>query len=226
MDALKFLASQRNWECKLSSEGIKIYAPSQTQAMWACEEFFDDLALTALKFYGKVTLSSVQNPDFSIEIHDFMWRSNTKDIMNNIVRPKIYLGEVKIYTPQFLYTLASLTEGSGERLGLVRVQDNLQIAVTAGMSAHLGSFDLQPNTKVKREEYWYLPDLHEFTRVWQRDLSENGVLEFKYKALTNAVINKTDWSQFTTRYKLIRDGNEYYHYAQILDVASIAAPAA
>ena len=26
-------------------------------------------------------------------------------------------------------------------------------------------------------------------------------------------IDKTDWSQFTTRYRLIRDDSEYYHYA-------------
>lgn len=149
---------------------------------------------------------------------------NFGDMSNDTLLAKLYLGEVQIYTPHFLKTLAELTERSSDRLALVRVRDNLQLAITAGMNTHLRTFDLQPNTKVKREEYWYLPDLHEFTRTWQRDLSEDGYIDFTYKALTNAIIDKTDWSQFTTRYKLLRDGNEYYHHAQVLDIKPIASP--
>ncbi|MBR8840286.1 MAG: hypothetical protein DSM106950_41425 [Stigonema ocellatum SAG 48.90 = DSM 106950] len=226
MDALKFLTSQRNWECRLSPDGIKIYAPSQRQAMWACEEFFDDLALTALKFYGKVTLSSVQNPDLSIEIHDFMWRSGAKDIMNNIIHPKVYLAEVKIYTPEFAMALSNLIENSDMNLGIVRLSDNVQIGLTRAMSGLLGVSDLSPNTKVRREDYWHPHDLYDFTQIWKRQLNTDGtsILEYRYRALRNSVISKTDWNSYVTKYRLLQDGEEFYHLSEVVATEPIPAP--
>lgn len=230
MEALEFL-TKNNFDCRLSPDGIVIKTEDEGQASLLAEQFFDDFALTAFKCGSRVQITWGANPNFNIEIHKWMYKPNYQRgeqemINNNLLLPQVglYLGEVQIHTPKFLSTLINLLEHKTERFALVRVSDNLQIAVTAGMVEHLGTVDLQPNTRVKREEYWLGEDLHEFNKTWKRELSENGELEFSYRALTNSIVSKEDWSKFTTRYRLFQDGNEYYHMAEILAVEPIASP--
>jgi hypothetical protein len=222
MQALEFL-TLNDLDCRISCNGLIIYTQDEEQASSLADLFFEDFALTAHKLGNRVQLRWGTDPNLIIEIHNWMYQEMSQ---NNIFLPQpgLFLGEIKIYTPEFFRTLNNLLDRKGERLGLVRVSDNMQIAVTAGMSQHLDSLDLQPNTRIKREEYWHLEDLHSFMHNWKRDLFEGGSIEYTYRALTNAVINKQDWSRFTTRYTLLVDGNEYYHLAEILDIEPIAPP--
>lgn len=193
-----------------------LYYQSHTLARWAINFGFDAI---------NINFPEADRP-FRVPVSVIANLKNKENLnMNNIISaPGLYLGEIKVYTPDFLRTLANLFERRNDRFAVVRVSDNLQIAVTAGMSGHLGSVDLQPNTRVKREEYWFPEDLYEFNRTWMRDLSEDTPIEFTYRALTNSVVSKEHWSKFTTKYRLIGDGNEHYHMAEILAIEPITAP--
>lgn len=193
-----------------------LYYQSHTLAQWAASFGFDAIS---------INFPEADRP-FRIPVSVIANIKNKDDSsMSSIISaPGLYLGEIKIYTPEFLRTIANLFERKNDRFAVVRVSDNLQIAVTAGMSGHLGSIDLQPNTRVKREEYWFAEDLYEFNRTWRRDLSEDIPIEFTYRALTNSVVSKEHWSKFTTKYRLIGDGSEHYHMAEILAIEPITAP--
>jgi len=211
---------------RLGHASLTLEAPSHDLARKILYSKAPMLAQWAIKFGYDAININFPEADRPFRVPVSLLRSYTKEIfyMSSFSVPGIYIGEIKVYTPDFLRTLSQLLERKNERLALIRVQDNLQIGVTAGMSTHLGSLDLQPNTRVRREEYWLASDLHEFNQTWKRDLSEDGVIEFSYRALTNSVVSKEDWSKFTTKYKLFRDGNEYYQMAEILAIEPISAP--
>lgn len=143
--------------------------------------------------------------------------------MTTITMPKLFMGKIGIYTPEFLGSIQKMMERSGDRLGLIRVRDNRQLVMSMGNSNHLKSEDLSQNVTLTRDQYWNLEDLEEFNRLCQQQLREDGsnTLEFSYRALTNRVNSLTDWSKFTSRYRLILDGQEAYQQFEILNISPI-----
>ena len=138
--------------------------------------------------------------------------------------PGIYIGEIGIYTTNLLNTLTELLTRKEADLGLVRVRDNLQIVLTQGASLSLGTEDINDCVRLKRSDYWHPADLVEFNRHWQQQLKDDGsnVIEYTYRALRNPLVSKSDWGQYTTRYRLISDGDELYHLAETLEVIPIS----
>ncbi len=146
--------------------------------------------------------------------------------MTNLLLPRLYIGKIEVYTPEFIGSLQRMMERSCERLGLVRVRDNKQILMSFANSQHLQATDLNQNVALKREDYWNRDDLEAFNQLWHQELRHDGSnsIEFTYRALTNVVQSQTDWSKFTTRYRLLADGQEIYQYAELLDVVPIKSP--
>ena len=150
-----------------------------------------------------------------------------KLMTNNLVLPNspgLYLGEIGIYTVNLLNTLTELITRKDADLGLVRVRDNLQIVLTQGASLSLGTEVGSDCVKLNRSDYWNSEDLAEFNREWKRELREDGTnfIEFTYRALRNPLVSKTDWGRYTTRYQLISDASELYHFAETLEVNPIS----
>ena len=144
-------------------------------------------------------------------------------IVTNLNVPGLFIGKIEIYTPEFLTALQKMMARSSERLALIRVSDNRQLVMSVGNSHHLQSTYLNPNVTLVREDYWNLSDLDDFNRLCRQELREDGsnTLEFTYRALTNQVRSLTNWSKFTTRYRLIFDGTEAYQQAEILNITPI-----
>lgn len=191
------------------------------------------LALTALKFSKEVAIVRFPGCRHPFEIPAYLALENLLnqgDSMNNIEFPGLYLGqEIKIYSSNFLRTLLNLLENKDNNSGLVRLNDNVQLVLTHGSAISLGVADASPYTNLRREDYWFPADLESFNREWRQQLREDGTnsIEFSYLALDDPLNDqqeKLNWVRCTSRYRLLKDGNQLYHQAQCLDFVPVPRP--
>ena len=106
---------------------------------------------------------------------------NNEDIMTNIIiMPGIQIAEMKLSLP-LLRVFGEFLEYPERKSGLIRLNDERQIAVSESSSALFWDWTLEDAVKQRRSNYWYLPDLEEVNRLTRQQLepdNSNSILQF------------------------------------------------
>ena len=166
-----------------------------------------------------------------------------KPTMTNpiIALPGIQVAQMRLSRP-LLEVMLEFIENPDWRCGVVSLQDQHQVIVTeASAQMILGrEYDrlmmegledevrsrVAAATNLKREDYFYLPDLDVFMRETRQRLAVNDRAS-KIELSWRGQGRDGSWKQFTHEYRLVGDERgAVYHVAKNLDCVEIAAPEA
>jgi len=228
------VAQMPGWNLNISSESLSLEAPCRA----AAEEFLElvttslGTAATAFGFrYAYLTFPNCRKP---YKIPASIYYSCTKsynlhrgDFMSStplIVVPGLQIAEMKLSLP-ILRIFEEFCEYPERRSGLVRINDERQVAMSESSSVLVVNSTLAQAVQRKRNEYWYLPDLEDFNRQWRQSLTaddNSSSIEFAYRGVSS---DGTNWRRFTNRYRLVRDSyGILYHVSNNVGVDEITAP--
>lgn len=201
------------WElCPNLPYWMLIKTPGQAEAYYLLDRYGDllgewaDLFTTFIGYANKV----IQVPAMTNTINPLT--------LNQVLQ---FGGQMKVTMPLlriFEQMLTSDTPG-----GLVRVHDQQQVCLNSANQGLL-SVSTRKATSWKRHEYWYLPDLENFEREWRQRLEPDNpqsVLEFTYRS-KDTPEHQTFDLRVTTRYRLIRSGEELYHYCEAAGMEEVS----
>lgn len=155
-----------------------------------------------------------------------------------IALPGIQVAQMRLSRP-LLETMLEFIENPEWRCGVVSLRDQHQVIITeASAQMILGrEYDrlmaeglegevrsrVAEATSLKREDYFYMPDLDVFLRETRQRLTVNdraSRIELSWRGQGR----DGSWKRFTHEYRLVGDGREVYHVARNLDCADIAEP--
>lgn len=212
-------------EVLLGAERIVFELPSEIEALHFIRKFASLLPIWTKKLGGQVAL--VVYPECTRPYRfPIAMAYEKEEFMSTpiIATPGLQIAQMKLSKP-ILEVFEHFLEYPERKLGLVRLHDERQIAVSEASSALIKNATAKEAVQRKRHEYWYLPDLEEFTTVSRQRLEANNVdsiLEFSWRG-----VDKTGqhWRKFTNRYRLVTDAYSIaYHVSENVGVEQIAQP--
>lgn len=226
------VATLPGWDLNISGDHLSLKAPGRIEAEEFLEIITDSLSVAASAFgfkYGYLTFPDCKKPykiPASIFHNCSKYESQRKNFMTQtplIVVPGLEIAQMKLSLP-ILRIFQEFCEYPDQRSGLVRINDERQVAMSESSSMMIVNSTLQAAVQRKRNEYWHLADLEEFNREWQRNLTldDGSSFEFAYRCVS---ADKTSWRRFTTRYRLVSDSyGILYHVSSNVGVDEITAP--
>lgn len=166
-----------------------------------------------------------------------------KVTMNPVIAlplPGIQIAQMQLSRP-LLEVMMEFIENPEWRCGVVSLKDQHQVIITKSSAQMILGADydrlmsggqeeearsrLAAATNLKREDYFYLPDLEDFMQSTRQQLTVNdrdSEIELSWRGRDRSGA----WKQFTQRTRLISDGGEVYHVARNIDVVDIREPVA
>lgn len=217
MDVLNFL-NTAGWQWKIGSNSLTIFAPNQDAADYLLDHFVEHLSATARTLNATVFL---QWGDTHYRVQPT--RHTTRMTSSQILTPSAFVGVFE-FTPLLLPVIAEILESPDKHMGLVRIEDNAQLIISAASARQIQTPG-EEAVRRKTTEYWLGESLETLHQCY-RDTSEQG-FEITYTATLNKP--KTDetalWGRFTTHFRLIEDDfGVLYRKGELLDFAEIARP--
>ncbi|MBW4633906.1 MAG: hypothetical protein KME30_18985 [Iphinoe sp. HA4291-MV1] len=208
----------------MSDREIILEAESFDEAQNMVRTKYQTLALWAQAFGMERTSIKFPGCERPFRIPSFLsQRGGT--MTNNLIIPMggIQIAEMHL-SRALIQVLLEFDENPDMSAGLVRLSDERQVAVTAAAARFVPNNDAEELVRLRRQDYWWLPDLENFNRNWRQQLEPNNLssmIEYSYRSEADRDRN---WGRYTTRYRLIQDDfGVLYHVCYSVGVDMIPA---
>lgn len=160
------------WDVAYSQKlsALVIHAPSKDEALFYIRHRSSDASVWALRFNCEAILVFYPGCTRPIKISAKL----SQNLMTQLIYERGFQITELAITPTLWGVLNEFLEYPDRKYALIRLRDNRQVALSRAMSDVLGGYSLEQCVSRSRENYWYLPDLEEYSRQARQTLEVNN----------------------------------------------------